>query len=120
MFSRMSKQVLVLLVGLFVMVEAIAVSSDSRYVEEFQSSVVVSERDKKIVVVFLRNNLKENIKNDHVASGDIYYIQVRPLAPVLKYVWKVEGDQISGWMIYKPEASNLDAIETGSEVLCSA
>ncbi|WP_312679830.1 hypothetical protein [Stutzerimonas nitrititolerans] len=58
----MSKQVLVLLVGLFVMVEAIAVSSDSRYVEEFHSSVVVSERDEKIVVVFLRNNLKESIK----------------------------------------------------------
>jgi len=44
------------------MVEAIAAGSDSRYVEEFHSSVVVSERDKKIVVVFLRNNLKESIK----------------------------------------------------------
>lgn len=97
----MSKQVLALLIGFFVMVDAIAVGSDSRYVEEFHPSVVVSERDKKIVVVFLKNNFKESIKNDHVASGEIYYIQVRPLAPDLKYVWKVEGDQISSVFFFK-------------------
>lgn len=97
----MSKQILSLLISLLVMVWAIAASCDSRYVEGFHPPVVVSEGDSKIVVLFLRNIFKESVKGARVASGDIYYIQVRPLDPKLKYVWKVEGDQISSVFFYE-------------------
>lgn len=95
-FLKMSKLLLALLVYLAATMQALAVgSNDSRYVGELHPSVIVSEKDRKVVVVFLKSNFKNSIEGAHVATGEIYYLQVQPLVPALKYVWKVEGDQIS-------------------------
>lgn len=92
----MSRLALALLISVLMAVGALAAGdSDSRYVDEFHPSVVVSEGGSKIVVLFLKNNFQRSIKDAHVPSGEIYFIQVQPLASKLKYVWKVEGDQIS-------------------------
>lgn len=48
----------------------------------------------------MKNNFKKNIENTHIANGEIYYLQIQPLAPALKYAWKVEGDQIASVFFY--------------------
>lgn len=48
----------------------------------------------------MKNNFKNNIKNTHIANGEIYYFQIQPLASALEYVWKVEGDQIASVFFY--------------------
>lgn len=83
-----------------VMQVSAADSQDPRYVGELHPPVIASDKNEKIAVFFLKNNFKTSIANTHIATGEIYYFQVQPLAPELKYVWKVEGDQISSVFFY--------------------
>lgn len=74
---------------------------DPRYTGELHPPIMISEKNKKTVILFLKNNLKDEIKTAHVANGEIYYLQVQPIIPELNYVWKVEGDQISSVFFYE-------------------
>ena len=58
-------------------------------------------------MLFLRSNFKDSIEKAHVATGEIYYLQVKPLAPEFKYVWKVEGDQVSAVFCYDWKAPGI-------------
>ena len=100
-FLKIFRQILILHITLFVAMQALATDgSDPRYVGELHPPVMVSDKGNKIAVFFLKNNFKNSISNIHVATGEIYYFQVQPLTPELKYVWKVEGEQISSVFFY--------------------
>ena len=72
---------------------------DERYVGEMHSPVLISAEGKSAVAFFLKNNLKGKIK-EHVADGEIYFMQNKPLVLGLNYVWKVEGDRIASVFFY--------------------
>lgn len=98
---KIFNQALILQITFFTAMQASAADGgDPRYVGELHPPVVVSDKNEKIAVFFLKNNFKTSIANDHIATGEIYYFQIQPLAPELKYVWKVEGDQISSVFFY--------------------
>lgn len=100
-FLKIFRQVLTLQITFSAAMQVPAADgSDPRYVGELHPPVMASDKDNKIVVFFLKNNFKKSIVNTHVASGEIYYFQVQPLASELKYAWKVEGDQISSVFFY--------------------
>lgn len=100
-FLKIFRQALILQISFSATILALAANgSDPRYIGELHPPVIVTDKGKKMAVLFLKNNFKESIENTHVATGEIYYFQVQPLTPELKYVWKMEGDQISSIFFY--------------------
>jgi hypothetical protein len=99
-FLKIFKRVLILQITFSTMQSLAADNTDPRYVGELHPPLVVSDKERKIVVLFLKSNLKGSIENTHVATGEIYYLQAQPLKPELKYVWKIEGNQISSVFFY--------------------
>lgn len=74
--------------------------SDPRYVGELHPPVIITDKGNKVAVFFLKNNFRNSISDSYIATGEIYYFQVQPLKPKLKYVWKIEGEQISSVFFY--------------------
>jgi hypothetical protein len=100
-FLKLFRRLLILQITFAAATQALAADgSDPRYVGELHPPVTISYRNKKMTVLFLKNNFKNSIEGTHIATGEIYYIQVQPLTPEFKYVWKVEGDQISSVFFY--------------------
>ncbi|WP_152985524.1 hypothetical protein [Pseudomonas taeanensis] len=100
-FLKIFRQILILQITFSATTQALAAGgSDPRYVGELHPPIIVSDAGKKMAVLFLKNNFKKSIENTHVATGEIYYFQVQPLTPELKYVWKVEGDHVSSVFFY--------------------
>jgi len=77
-----------------------AETSDPRYIGELHPPVMVSEDNKKLVVYFLKSNFKNSISEAHIAAGEIFYVQVHPLKAELKYIWKIEGEEITSVFFY--------------------
>ena len=77
-----------------------AETSDPRYIGELHPPVMVSEDNKKLVVYFLKSNFKNSISEAHIAAGEIFYVQVHPLKADLKYIWKIEGEEITSVFFY--------------------
>lgn len=71
-----------------------------RYIGELHPPVVVSEDNKKLVVYFLKSNFKNSISEAHIAAGEIFYVQVHPLKADLKYIWKIEGEEVTSVFFY--------------------
>lgn len=71
-----------------------------RYIGELHPPVMVSEDKKKLVVYFLKSNFKNSISEAHIAAGEIFYVQVHPLKADLKYIWKIEGEEITSVFFY--------------------
>jgi hypothetical protein len=71
-----------------------------RYIGELHPPVVVSEDNKKLVVYFLKSNFKNSISEAHIAAGEIFYVQVHPLNADLKYIWKIEGEEVTSVFFY--------------------
>lgn len=100
-FLKIFRQVLILQITLSAAMQVLAADgSDPRYVGELHPPVIVSDKGKNMAVFFLKSNFKNSIANTHVATGEIYYFQIEPLIPELKYAWKVEGDQVSSVFFY--------------------
>lgn len=77
-----------------------AETSDPRYIGELHPPVMVSEDNKKLVVYFLKSNFKNSISEAHIAAGEIFYVQVHPLKADLKYIWKIEGEEVTSVFFY--------------------
>jgi hypothetical protein len=101
-FLKVSK---VFLLGLLACVETASSSeeyvSDRRYTGELHPPVIASWGDDKIAVLFLKNEFKNSIADHYVADGEMYYFSLRPLAPKLEYVWKIEGDEVVSVFFYE-------------------
>ena len=68
--------------------------------------VVVSVEQQKISVFFLKNNLKSRVEGMHVANAEIFVFPMNFGQPELKYVWKVEGEQIVSVFFYDWKSQN--------------
>lgn len=78
-----------------------ASASDPQTIGELHPPVVASLGDQKITVFFLKNNLKDRVRDVHVPGAEIFYAPMNAVKPSLNYVWKVEGEQIASVFFFE-------------------
>ncbi|WP_240789165.1 hypothetical protein [Pseudomonas kribbensis] len=78
-----------------------ASASDPQTIGELHPPVVASLGDQKITVFFLKNNLKDQVRDVHVPDAEIFYAPMNAVKPSLNYVWKVEGEQIASVFFFE-------------------
>ncbi|WP_423204545.1 hypothetical protein PGC34_28130 [Pseudomonas kribbensis] len=78
-----------------------ASASDLQTIGELHPPVVASLGDQKITVFFLKNNLKDQVRDVHVPDAEIFYAPTNAVKPSLNYVWKVEGEQIASVFFFE-------------------
>ena len=78
-----------------------ASASDPQTIGELHPPVVASLGDQKITVFFLKNNLKDQVRDVHVPDAEIFYAPLNAVKPSLNYVWKVEGEQIASVFFFE-------------------
>ncbi|WJK09792.1 hypothetical protein [Pseudomonas fluorescens] len=78
-----------------------ASASDLQTIGELHPPVVASLGDQKITVFFLKNNLKDQVRDVHVPDVEIFYAPMNAVKPSLNYVWKVEGEQIASVFFFE-------------------
>jgi len=76
-------------------------AAETPSIGELHPPVVAAVGQQKIVVYFLKNNLKDKIKDVHVADAEIFYSSMNADKPTLNYVWKIEGEQITSVFFYE-------------------
>lgn len=76
-------------------------AAETPSIGELHPPVVAAVGQQKIVVYFLKNNLRDKVKGEHVADAEIFYSSVNSDKPTLNYVWKVEGEQIASVFFYE-------------------
>ncbi|WP_244142423.1 hypothetical protein [Pseudomonas allokribbensis] len=78
-----------------------ASASDLQTIGELHPPVVASLGDQKITVFFLKNNLKDQVRDVHVPDAEIFYAPMSAVKPSLNYVWKVEGEKIASVFFFE-------------------
>lgn len=78
-----------------------ALASDLHYVAELHPPVIAEYEGAEIIVLFTKNNMKNDIHNVPVPSGEVFYMSRRPFIPKLNYVWKIEGEEVSSVFFYE-------------------
>ncbi|WP_426233677.1 hypothetical protein [Pseudomonas sp. TWP3-2] len=78
-----------------------AVANDPQTIGQLHPPVVASLGDQKITVFFLKNNLKDQVREAHVPDAEIFYAPVDAPTPSLNYVWKVEGEEIASVFFFE-------------------
>lgn len=76
-------------------------AAEAPSIGELHPPVVAAVGQQKIVVYFLKNNLKNKIKDVHVADAEIFYSSINSDKATLNYVWKIEGEQITSVFFYE-------------------
>lgn len=78
-----------------------ALAEDARTIGELHPPVIASLGDQKIIVFFLKNNLKSKVVETYVPYAEIFYSPINVAKPSLNYVWKVQGEQIASVFFYE-------------------